>query len=292
MMRNENFLARCCSAVSVPALFIFLIFSTLMLPPDRSEASEAVDLELVIATDVSFSMSYEERALQIAGFADAFRHPAVQEAIRAGRYGKIAVTVMEWGGEGRQNVIIPWTLVEDSASATALAGAIGDRIPGRVTRGTAIGDALARAAALFAGSPYRGTRRVVDVSGDGVSNRGLSLAAVRTRLLADGVTINGLPIVFDTAGPEGGGNGRLAQRAVGEDLVTYFESEVIGGPAAFALPAFTIERFREAIRRKLLREIRGFEEIASLDVALPGQPRRAATTWPTAARSSAEGAAR
>jgi len=277
----------CYDAMSVSSVFLWLVLIAFALPAQRSAAAESVDIELVIATDVSFSMTYGERVLQLIGFADAFRHPAVQQAILAGRHGKIAVTVMEWGGEGQQTVIVPWTLVEGVASANALADAIGNRVPGRLTRGTAIGDALARAESLFAVNPYAGTRRVIDVSGDGISNRGIPLAAVRARLVGNGITINGLPIALGAAQPDE----RVRPDNVNApDLVAYFESEVIGGPAAFVQPAVTLDGFREAVRRKLLREIRGLDEIASLDAAV--QPCRAATTCPTAALSSAEGAAR
>lgn len=273
--------------MSIPAVFLWVVLITFAWPAERSAASEMVDLELVIATDVSASMSYGERVLQLMGFAEAFRDRTVQQAILAGRQGKIAVTVMEWGGEGRQTVIVPWTLVDGPASADALAETIGSRVPDQLTHGTAIGDALARAESLFAASPYAGTRQVIDVSGDGTSNRGIPIATVRARLVGKGISINGLPIAFGAEQRDESGRPDQVSAA---DLIAYFESEVIGGPAAFVQPAVTLDGFREAVRRKLLREIQGFEMIASLETR--PQPRRAATTWPTPALSSAEGAAR
>lgn len=224
-----------------------------------SARAEPVDVELVIATDVSHSMNFGEKFLQFSGFSAAFRNPQVVDAITSGRLGRIAVTVMEWGGEGMQNVVIPWTMVDSRASAAALADAIDAHHPGVLPRGTAIGDALARAAALLAGSPHRGMRRVIDVSGDGINNRGLPLAEVRARVVAEGITINGLPIAL-SASPEA-----AEADPRGADLVAYFTHAVIGGPTAFVQPATTIERFAEAIRIKLLREICGCDEIAALE---------------------------
>ena len=258
----------CCIAKSI---CVALVWSGLAVGSEA--AAEPVDVELVIATDVSYSMSFGEKYLQFAGFAAAFRDPEVIATIESGHHGKVAVAIMEWGGEGQQNVVVPWTAIHDRSSAAAFAEAIERHRPGKLSRGTAIGDALARASALLQSGPYTGTRRVVDVSGNGINNRGLPLAEVRARLVADGITINGLPITLmasstaadDFAGTDG-------------NLVTYFEQDVIGGPMAFVEPAPTIERFNEAVRRKLLRELGGDDRLAARahdtgPTALPGARR-------------------
>jgi len=252
-----------------------------------------VDLQLVIALDVSTSMDFEERTMQRDGFVAAFRDAEIVRAIQSGRYRRIAVVCVEWAGELRQNVIVDWRLVSDAASAGEWADALERRIPGRLPMGTSISSALLRAASLFDSAGYVGARRVIDISGDGVNNRGPDPANVRDVLVARGITINGLPIVYK----------RLLQGVSSQDddtvtpmrLVDYFHSEVIGGPGAFVEPVLGLHHFRQAIRRKLLREIHGTDDLAArrpADSARQGDGLAgaliAATTWPTAARSSAE----
>lgn len=257
-----------------------------------------VDLELVIALDVSTSMDREERRLQRDGFVAAFRDPEVIHAIQSGPKRRVAVSAMEWAGERRQDVIVDWHLITDAASAADFADALERRIPGRMPMGTAIGSAMLRAATLFGSDDYAGTRRVIDVSGDGINNRGEDPSQARDTLVARGITINGLPIVYK----------RLLEGVSIQDkdifppesLVDYFNDRVIGGPGAFVEPVLGLQQFDDAIRRKLLREIRGPNNLASLPEARTrrGTSRRtqaaegaliAATTWPTAARSSADG---
>ena len=125
-----------------------------------------VDLELVLAVDVSGSMDREEQALQRRGYVEAFLHPEVAQAVRSGPYGRIAVTYVEWAGPTAQAVAVPWTLIEDAATAEDFAAGLAEAPPSRF-RGTSISGALAFAAPMFEGNGYEGLRRVIDVSGDG-----------------------------------------------------------------------------------------------------------------------------
>jgi hypothetical protein len=239
---------------------IAALSASLWLHAGPSSAAEPVDVELVIAMDVSASMDGAERQVQLKGFADAFSRPEIVAAIQGGRHGRIAVTVFEWGGPGLQTVIVPWRLVDGEASSAALSQALARRVPGRLNRGTAIGDALRNAATLLAESPYRGDRRVVDLSGDGTSNRGTSVGAAKALLLGSGVTINGLPVAYssETASTEDSDEPTLRP----EILVRYFETEIIGGPGAFVEPVLSPDSYSAAIRRKLLREIGGGAAVA------------------------------
>jgi hypothetical protein len=287
------------------SLVAFLCLAPSGAAEASAETARKVDLQLVIALDVSTSMDRVERKLQRDGFAAAFRQPDVLRAIQHGPHGRIAVAVMEWAGETRQNVILDWTVLADAAGVAAFADRLENRHPGRMALGTAVGAAMLRADLMFQESPYDGGRRVINISGDGFSNRGPDPATVRDALIARGITINGLPLVYrDPA--EGDGESDEARQPWPDALIRYFENAVIGGAGAFVEPVAEIRQFDEAIRRKLIREIRG-----PLDVATQGRPvapapqaavavssivpeaeaatRIAATTWPIAARSSAEG---
>jgi hypothetical protein len=217
------------------------------LPAPSMAADLPVDLELVLAVDVSGSMDVQEQALQRRGYAEAFLHPEVLTALRAGPYGRIAVTYVEWAGPGAQSVAVPWTLVEDAATAGRLASAIATAPTPRL-RGTSISGALAFAAPLFQASGYAGLRRAIDVSGDGANNAGAPLVPVRDAVVAAGIVINGLPL---TVSPS-------LERAVGgPDLTAYYRDCVIGGPGSFVIAANEPGQFLEPIRRKLILEIAG-----------------------------------
>lgn len=203
----------------------------------RPVAAGTPDLALVLAIDGSASVDAAEFDLQVEGLAAAFRDGEVLRAIAAGPTGAILVTVLQWAGPGQQDHAVPWTRVDGPATAEAFAQAL-EAMPRFVSGATAIGAALRAAAALFAGIPAE--RRVIDVSGDGKDDRSLPLAAVRAAVLAQGITINGLAI--DNEEP---------------DLLAHYQSQVIGGPGAFALRAADYRDFAVAIREKLKREIGG-----------------------------------
>ena len=209
-------------------------------PPQQVE----VDLELVLAVDVSRSMDFEEQKLQRAGYVEAFRHPEVIAAIGRGLTGRIAVTYLEWAGVGLQYHRVGWTLIDGAESAHAFADELAAAPIARERR-TSISSGLITAAGLLAASPFSAVREVIDVSGDGPNNEGLPVLQAREVVLKRGATINGLPIMVRP----GGGFYNV------HDLDVYYENCVIGGPAAFLLTVESADRFATAIRRKLVLEI-------------------------------------
>lgn len=224
-----------------------LILATALLHQDRqSRAAELVDLQLVLAVDVSASVDPKEFQLQKRGIYEAFLHPDVIRAIRqAGNLG-VAVTVVQWSGPGEQATAVDWALVRDRKSAAALSDKV--RAMPRYAAGmTYIAGAIRFSAARIEDSPFEGTRRVIDVSGDGPSDAGSSRVQ-RDRAVALGITINGLVIYSTNLGL-----GELANK----DLHDHYAKYVIGGPGAFLMKANDYEDYRIAIRRKLIREITG-----------------------------------
>jgi Protein of unknown function (DUF1194) len=210
-----------------------------------------VDLELVLAVDVSLSMDLDEQRLQRDGYVAALRDAEVHKAITSGPHGRIAVVYMEWAGPSVQNVVIPWTLIDGPAAAAAVADKL-EAQPISRARMTSISQGLIFAGQLFDGSGVKGIRRVIDVSGDGPNNAGPLLTVVRDQLVAQGIAINGLPILlkkpasfFDIA-----------------DLDVYYTQCVIGGTGAFMIPVRERVEFKTATRRKLLLEIAGSEPLA------------------------------
>jgi hypothetical protein len=223
-------------------------------------AGKPVDLELVLAIDTSRSIDDYEHSLQIDGYALAFSDPEVLKAVRSGVYGAIAVTIMEWSGPGEQRVMVGWTEVRDEASAGAFVAGL--RSAGRAFNdGTSISGGVDFAVRLFGESGFVGTRRVIDVSGDGVNNRGRPPQVSRDEAVAAGMTVNGLAIIND----------RPSRLPYPEPpLDEYYRDNVIGGPGAFLIVVKDFESFAEAIRHKLIREI----------AAGPGDPGRSVATAP------------
>jgi hypothetical protein len=208
-----------------------------------------VDLELVLAVDVSRSMDPSEQALQKEGYLAALKHPEVIEAVRSGFLGRIAVTYAEWAGPGSHRIIAPWTLIDGLGTATAFADTIAVE-PVSYLHGTSISGALLFASGLFEGNGFRATRQVIDVSGDGPNNMGHPVLLVRDSVVSRGITINGLPIMLHAD--------YLGGYSI-PNLDVYYEDCVIGGPGAFLVTVESIDRMAEAIRRKLVLEIAGGE---------------------------------
>lgn len=209
-------------------------------------AAERVDLELVLAVDISGSVDAFEARLQREGYLRALVHPKVVSAITSGEYRRIAVTYVEWAGSHFQNTVVDWTVIRDGASARAFAGRIA-AAPVMVQRWTSISSAIDFGVRRLASNPHKGDRRVIDISGDGPNNSGLDVRAARDRAVSLKVTINGLPIVNDRLNPWGG--------PPSQDLDKYYADNVIGGPGAFIVVARGFKNFADAIRRKLVREI-------------------------------------
>ena len=205
--------------------------------------AENVDLELVLTVDVSGSIDYQESELQRRGTAEAFQSKEVVQAIQAGTLGRIGVAMVFFSSEefGVMGVPIGWTIINDQKSANAFAQSV-LALERQSGRGTSISEGLDLALRTLVTSPLRAPKSVIDVSGDGVNNAGGSMTAARDRVLANGITINGLPIVDDSSS---------------YDLEGYYRSCVAGGPGSFVIPATGFADFARAIRRKLILEISG-----------------------------------
>ena len=213
-----------------------------------ASARTAVDLELALAIDVSGSIDDEEANLQRAGYIAAFQNPRVIDAIQRGILGRIAVAYYEWAGYGHSKMIADWTVIHDRASAAAFAASLQDPPP-ETARRTAIGEAIAFGVPLIDQNDIEGTRRVIDVSGDGPNNWGRPSTVSRDLAVAAGITINGLPIVNDR--PSRWGWPSLP------NLDLYYRDCVIGGPGSFLVVANTFADFSTAVLKKLIREIAG-----------------------------------
>ncbi len=213
-----------------------------------ARAMEPVDVELVLAVDVSRSIDPEEQEMQFRGYAAAFRDPVLVAGIGRGAIGSIGVTLFTWSDWNMQETLVPWMRIGDQREARRVADAI-DAIPRRVWLYTSISGAMDYAARQF-GQAFEGTRRVVDISGDGVNNSGRPVAAARQAALEAGIVMNGLAVLDRTPQP--------AQfAAMTPPLDDYYRDEVIGGPGAFLMVAEGFEAFEQAVKRKIVREVAG-----------------------------------
>ena len=230
-------------ALGVALLLALLSASGALAPANAQTRTPAagqadVDVSLVLAIDASGSVEDERFELQKRGFAAAFRDPKVLNAIRAGDRRSIAVFMLQWTGPPLQEVMLPWTVISDERSADRVAAMI-EAAPRRLMGGgTSLSGAIDYSVRILASSPYRATKRVIDISGDGSNNLGRPVEQARDEAVHAGIRINGLPIL-----------------AVEADLDQYFRQNVIGGPGAFSIPAKSYEQFAQAILRKLVTEI-------------------------------------
>lgn len=211
--------------------------------------SEAVDVLLVLAVDVSRSIDEEEARLQREGYAEALRSPAVHEAIAGGLHGAIGLAYVEWSGPTHQHLLLPWTRIAGAAGAQAAAAQL-SAAPLRIGTWTSITAALDHARRLIAAAPFPAERLVVDVSGDGANNAGGSMADMRDQAVAEGIVINGLPVMKDATPQVPGLSPTMP-------LDQYYREEVAGGLGAFVLPVEDFQGFAPAVRRKLILEIAG-----------------------------------
>jgi hypothetical protein len=207
----------------------------------------SVDVELVLAVDVSYSMDPGELLLQREGYAEAIVSNEFLQALKAGPNRRLALVYVEWSGPNDQKIIVPWRLIDSHESAAAVAAEIA-KAPVRMGSRTSISGAINFALPLFDADPYRGLRRVIDVSGDGVNNDGSPVTIARDAALARGITINGLPIMLE---------GRLSSQMDIDDLDLYYEDCVIGGSGSFMVTIRSRDGFKEAIRTKLVLEVAG-----------------------------------
>lgn len=209
------------------------------------QASEQVDVELVLAVDVSYSMDLDELALQREGYAQALVSAEFLSALRTGPHGRVAIAYFEWSSFNDQRVVIPWRVVDGPESADAAASEILN-FPIRRGSRTSISGAINLGVHMLAENQYRGLRQVIDISGDGPNNNGEPVLLARETALSRGIVVNGLPIMLKRP------SGSVMEI---ENLDIYFEDCVIGGPGAFVVPIRQRDRFKEAIRTKLVLEV-------------------------------------
>lgn len=212
-----------------------------------------VDLELVLAVDISRSMDEAEHTLQRDGYVSAFRHRDVINALTGGPRGRIAVTYMEWANDARQ--VIPWTIIDSAKAANDFA----DRLAAEPIYGerrTSISTALYEAEKLISENDISSHRQVIDVSGDGANNAGMPVENARDFVLSQKININGLPIMLHSDGQGGYGSGPNPWGGIDiPNLDRYYKHCVIGGDGAFIAPVFDLKQLSATIRKKLVLEI-------------------------------------
>jgi hypothetical protein len=208
--------------------------------PGAATQAYDVDLALVLAVDCSWSVDNREYQLQMRGLAEAFRRPEIKRAIANGEAGRILAANVQWSHEANQALSVPWTLIAGGGDADAFATVL-EATPRQVVDGaTAIGAVMEYCADLLRTSPVAARRKVIDISSDGRSNRGLRPELARDRIVGGGMTINGLAILDEWP-----------------TLDLYFHHQVVGGPNHFVIVANDYAAYGRAIYRKLLQEISG-----------------------------------
>lgn len=207
-----------------------------------------VDLELMLAVDISQSMDYDEHAVQRAGYVEAFRHKEVIQALTSGPEGKIAVMYMEWAGDFDPIPTIPWTIIDSEASAKAFADRL-EKEPIFGEQRTSISTALLTAQDYILKNNIASHRQVIDVSGDGANNAGMMVEPARDEVVGNGIIINGLPIMLN----------KPKEFYDIDHLDRYYKHCVIGGLGAFIAPVFDLRHLPATIRKKLVMEIASIE---------------------------------
>lgn len=223
-------------------LGIFVMLGVFLFGVGRARADERVDVALVLAVDASGSISDDDRQLQREGYAEAIESREVVGAVLSGPTRRIAVVMFEWGGPSEQVIVIGWRIIDGPETAAETAAAIRGA-PKNSLGMTSISTALRFAGQLLTSAPPA-ERRVIDVSGDGPENWTQAVEVERDRLVADGVTINGLPILGDSS-------------AGFYKMDDYYAAHVIGGDGSFLIPAHGFDDFARAVRAKLMTEVAG-----------------------------------
>jgi hypothetical protein len=219
----------------------------LFLPAESRGAG--VDLEVILAADVSRSIDDAEFEMQRKGYAAALTDPRVLTAIHARPGGAIAVCFIEWSGDEDQQVVVEWTEIRDEEDAGSMAAAI-LAAPRSFMGRTSISAAIDFAMAHFATSKWQANRRIIDVSGDGTNNSGRPVTEARDEAVGRGVTINGLAIINDKPNL-----GYSAHTQPPGGLPLYYRQNVIGGSNAFLLVVQDFNTFADAMAQKLAKEI-------------------------------------
>lgn len=215
-----------------------------------ASAQTEVDVELVLAVDISYSVDEEEARRQRAGYVAALASEEVLSSIQGGPLGRIAVTYVEWADANVQRAAADWAVIASAEDAQAFAAEVA-AAPYERGQYTAIGAAIADGVRRIESNDYFATRRIIDISGDGPQNQGMALSLAHDMADEANVVVNGLPVIA-----RDGSTGVMRAEI---DLDLYFENNVITGPGAFVLPARTEDEFRQAILRKLVIEIAGLQ---------------------------------
>ncbi len=210
-----------------------------------AKAATPVDLQLVMAVDVSRSIDEVEAELQRRGYIEAMTSERVIDAILSGENKSIGVCYVEWAGTHFQQTVIDWMPIDSARSARRFAERLAES-PRTSQSWTAIGQGLIYSAKRFDDAPFSSKRRVIDISGDGRTNDGPPAELVRDRLVSEGFVINGLPVMM---------NRRDYGRPSDATLDKYYEENVVGGPGSFMTVAANFDDFGRAVRSKLIREI-------------------------------------
>lgn len=225
-------------------------FAGLAAPVTAQEGQKVrVDLELLLAVDISQSMDFDEHTIQRNGYVEAFRHKDVINALMSGPEGKIAVMYMEWAGDFDPIPTIPWTIIDSAKAAHDFADRL-EKEPIFGEQRTSISTALYAAKDYILNNNISSHRQVIDVSGDGANNAGQLVEKARDEVVKAGIIINGLPIMLN----------KPREFYDIDHLDRYYKHCVIGGAAAFIAPVFDLRHLSSTIRKKLVMEI------ASLDV--------------------------
>jgi hypothetical protein len=240
------------SAVLVAAALTSGDVRSLAAPAPRiaeqpADKEATVDVELILATDVSYSMDMDELAVQREGYAQAIVSKEFLQALKSLPHGKISITYFEWAASSDQKIIIPWRLIDGPETADAVSAEI-MKTPVRRASRTSISGAIYFAMPLFDEDPYHGLRKVIDISGDGPNNNGAPVIGARDEALSKGIIINGLPIMVKEPS--------YSTMDI-DNLDWYYEDCVIGGPGSFVVSIKDRDKFKEAIRTKLLLEVAG-----------------------------------
>jgi len=230
-------------AFNLRALCLLIICVFISLPTHATDIE--VDIELVLAVDVSRSMSPRELEIQRRGYAEALVSDEVISVIQSGLLGRVAITYIEWAGSFSQRVVVDWTLISNKTEAQVVANKLTAHFEDSLRR-TSISGALGFSSNLFNNNDFIANRQIIDISGDGPNNQGRLVTKARDVVLEKGIIINGLPLMTKE------GIGSLLSI---DDLDDYYFHCVTGGPASFVLPVFEWGQFPNAVRRKLVLEL-------------------------------------
>jgi hypothetical protein len=233
-------------------LFLFAAALAVALAGRAGVATAQADVALVLAVDVSGSVSDERFLLQREGIAKALDSDAFAATLSSGAHGVIEIAVVEWAEE--QAVIVPWTVLRNRRDLAALAERLRRAPRSWVHTRTDPSGGIAAAERLFAELPLPPERRVIDLSGDGVQNAGeITTTEARDKAIARAITINGLPI---TSGDD-------------PHVDDWYRANVVGGPGHFMIVADGFEAFADAFRQKLTTEVAGATPPARTFASLP-----------------------